>query len=186
MKVQIVSLQNSQRCAIQNLGFEVLKTIDLVRDKGFTLGFAESCTGGLLSTEFTKVSGVSDTFVGSVVCYSNDVKQNILGVDSNTLKNFGAVSGECAEELVAGVLKNLKTSLAIAITGVAGPKGGSVNKPVGTVFISVGGTDLAKTKTVIKNYCHSFGEINREDIQKAACAAALEHLQNLIIEMKDL
>jgi PncC family amidohydrolase len=186
MKVQIVSPQISQHHVTQNLGFEVLKTIDLVRDKGFTLGFAESCTGGLLSSEFAKVSGVSDIFMGSVVCYSNDVKQNILGVKSDTLKKFGAVSGECAEELVLGVLKNLKTSLAISITGIAGPKGGSTLKPVGTVFVSVGGMDLANAKIVIKNYCHSFGEISREDIQKAASTSALEHLQKLIIEMKDL
>lgn len=195
MKVHQISPQTHQHFFSQNLGFEVAKTIDIVRDKGFTVGFAESCTGGLLSSEITKISGVSDVFVGSVVCYSNSVKENVLGVKAETLKNYGAVSAECASELSVGVLKTLTTKLAIAITGIAGPTGGSVTKPVGTVFISVSGVDSVKNQTVTKIYCHQFGQIEnstlkladkitREEIQKMACAAALEHLQELIQELK--
>jgi PncC family amidohydrolase len=183
MKTTNVSSENNQRYQSLNLASEVLKTIDLLRDTSMTVGFAESCTGGFLSSEFTKVSRVSDVFVGSVVCYSNAVKENVLGVRAETLKNFGAVSFECAEELSLGILKTLKTSFAISITGVAGPNGGSSQKPVGTVFVSVVGTD-----SVTRNYRHQLAEVKkdvtREDIQKMACAAALEHLQNLIIEIR--
>lgn len=195
MKVHQISSQTNQHFYSQNLGFEVAKTIDLVRDKGFTVGFAESCTGGLLSSEVTKISGVSDVFVGSVICYSNSVKENVLGVKTETLKNHGAVSAECAGELSVGVLKTLTTKLSVAITGIAGPTGGSVTKPVGTVFISVSGVDSVGSQTVTKIYCHQFGQIEnstlklvdkvtREDIQKMACAAALGHLQELIKELK--
>jgi nicotinamide-nucleotide amidase len=190
MKITNVSSDNNQKYGSLNLASEVLKTINLLRDTGMTVGFAESCTGGLLSSEFTKVSGVSDVFVGSVVCYSNSVKENILGVKSETLKNFGAVSVESASELAIGVLKTLKANFAVSITGIAGPTGGSAQKPVGTVFISVAGAD-----SVIRNYRHHFcdelsevnlmKEVNREDIQKMACAAALEHLQQLIRETKN-
>lgn len=196
MNIQTISSQNNQYYGSLDLGLSVQKTIDLVRDTGMTVGFAESCTGGLLSSEFAKVSGVSDIFKGSVVCYSNSVKENVLGVNAETLKEFGAVSFECAQELSSGALKILETTAAIAITGIAGPNGGSVNKPVGTVFISVAGIDLAKKQTVTKNYCHHFGQIEnssyksglkvtvtREDIQKMACTAALEHLQNLLKEI---
>ncbi len=195
MKVHQISPQNNQRYFTQNLGCEVAKTIDLLRDSGMTVGFAESCTGGLLSSEFTKISGVSDVFMGSVVCYSNAVKENVLGVKSETLKIFGAVSVECAQELSTATLKILGVTLAIAITGIAGPMGGSVNRPVGTVFISVSGMDSVKNQMVTKNYCHQFGQIEsgelllenkitREEIQKMACTASLEHLQQLIQEIK--
>jgi PncC family amidohydrolase len=197
MNIQHISSQNNQAYRSQDLDLLVQKTIDLVRDTGMSLGFAESCTGGLLSIQFTKVSGVSDIFKGSVVCYSNTVKENVLGVKSETLKNFGAVSAECAQELSIGALKTLDATAAIAITGIAGPNGGSIQKPVGTVFISVAGIHLAKKLSVIKNYCHQFGEaannnkktdsvgpIGREEIQKMACVAALEHLQSLLIVLK--
>ena len=190
MNMQTISSQNDQYYQSLNLGLLVQKTIDLVRDMGMTLGFAESCTGGLLSSEFAKVSGVSDIFKGSVVCYSNSVKQNVLGVNAETLKKFGAVSFECAQELSQGALKTLETTAAIAITGIAGPNGGSGHKPVGTVFISVAGINLANQLIVTKNYCHQFGQIensktavNRQDIQKMACTAALEHLENLLKEI---
>lgn len=183
MKVTNISTQNNQQYHTQNLGSEVLKAIELLRDNSLTVGFAESCTGGLLSSEFTKKSGVSDVFTGSVVCYSNSVKENVLGVSSETLIKFGAVSAECAEQLSAGVLKKLSSTVGIAITGVAGPTGGSVQKPVGTVYISVAGTDSVKKQAVIKTYCHQFGQTGREEIQKAACLAALDHLQDLIKEI---
>lgn len=189
MNIQNIGSENNQHYLSQNLSSLALKTIDLLRDMGMTVGFAESCTGGLLSSEFTKVSGVSDIFLGSVVCYSNPVKENILDVKSETLKNFGAVSAPCAQELSIGVLKKLKVTAAISITGIAGPTGGSKEIPVGTVFISVAGTNLATGQTVTKNYCHQFGPIEtgmttREEIKKMACIASLEHLQKLLKDLK--
>ncbi len=100
-----------------------------------TFGFAESCTGGLTSSKITDLSGSSEVFYGSVISYDNSIKENILAVKTETLKQFGAVSIETATEMAQGLLKILKTDYAISITGVAGPTGGSVEKPVGMVVI---------------------------------------------------
>lgn len=105
--------------------------------KNITFGFAESCTGGLNSSRITDLSGSSKVFMGSVVCYSNDVKIHSLGVNAKTIETFGAVSEETAREMAAGALKNLNVDIAISTTGIAGPTGGSQDKPVGTVGIGI-------------------------------------------------
>ena len=99
--------------------------------KGLTLSLAESCTGGYLSQLFTQHPGSSKVFLGGVIAYSNDVKSNILKVNKDTLENFGAVSEETAGEMVKGVLAVINTDYGISITGIAGPDGGSPEKPVG-------------------------------------------------------
>ena len=188
MKIQNVSYQNNHLYQALGLSKSVLKTIDLLRDNKKTVGFAESCTGGMLSSSFTQVSGVSEVFVGSVVSYANSVKENILNVSGQTLANHGAVSAPCAEEMALGVLKNLKSDVAIAITGIAGPKGGTDLKPVGTVFIAVAGTNAANGFST-QIFHHDFSRVTkndslvtttRQDIQQLACMAALEHLALLI------
>lgn len=105
--------------------------------KGLTIGFAESCTGGLASSTITNVSGSSTIFLGGVVSYANSVKENIIHVKEETLKSFGAVSIETAKEMAAGVREALGVDIAISYTGIAGPGGGSTDKPVGTVCIGV-------------------------------------------------
>jgi nicotinamide-nucleotide amidase len=107
--------------------------LDLLKAKGLTLSFAESITGGGLSGEFIKNSGASDVITGSIVAYSNEVKRNVLGVKKETLAKFGAVSEECAAEMVTGLKKIMKTDVSAAVSGIAGPAGGSGQKPVGTV-----------------------------------------------------
>lgn len=108
------------------------------REKKITFSFAESCTGGLCSSKFTDLTtGSSAVFWGSVVSYDNSVKEAILGVKSDTLKNFGAVSTQTAEEMCEGVKNRLKTTIGISTTGIAGPSGGSEKKPVGTIAIGV-------------------------------------------------
>jgi len=104
---------------------------------GIRLSVAESCTGGLLSSLITDVPGSSDYFTGSIVAYSNEVKERLLGVNPDTIRRHGAVSGETAREMAAGARRRLKSGISVAITGIAGPSGGSARKPVGTVFISV-------------------------------------------------
>lgn len=104
-------------------------------DKNLTISCAESCTGGLLSKRITDVSGVSSVFKGSVCSYANEIKQNVLGVSKNTLENFGAVSEQTAREMAFGVSKLLNTDIGISITGVAGPSGGTEEKPLGLVYI---------------------------------------------------
>lgn len=110
-----------------------------------TLSTAESCTGGFIASQITDVAGSSGYFLGSVVSYANAVKENVLGVSASTLTTHGAVSTQCAEEMLSGVLDVIHSDVAIAVTGIAGPGGGSVAKPVGTVFVSVGNSEMHQT-----------------------------------------
>ena len=122
---------------IQKLARQCLK-------RGILLVTAESCTGGLLSSLLTQEAGSSKWFDRGFVTYSNNSKINSLGVQGETLENFGAVSQEVANEMSIGALKNSEANLGISITGIAGPDGGSLTKPVGTVYFSI-----AKQKKVI-------------------------------------
>lgn len=111
--------------------------LDKLIEKNMSIGFAESCTGGLTSSKLTDLNGASAVFLGSVISYSNDVKINILNVSPKTLELYGAVSTEVAEEMARGLKEKLKVDMAIAITGIAGPAGGTLDKPVGTVCYAV-------------------------------------------------
>ena len=110
---------------------------DGLRQRGMTLAVAESCTGGLLSKRITDVPGCSDYYLGGVCSYANEVKMNLLGVKKETLDTLGAVSPEVAEQMAEGVAKALGADVGVGITGVAGPGGGTDEKPVGLVYISV-------------------------------------------------
>src|SRR6185503_20304534 len=105
--------------------------------KDLTLSAAESCTGGYISHLFTQHAGASKVFAGGAVTYSNELKENILGVTHETLANYGAVSEETVIEMVEGALRNFKTDYAIAVTGIAGPDEGTAEKRVGTVGVAV-------------------------------------------------
>jgi nicotinamide-nucleotide amidase len=109
----------------------------MLTDRGLTLALAESCTGGLIGHRITQVSGSSAYFDRGLVVYSNRAKQSLLGVSADTLDRHGAVSGPCAEEMAEGARKNAGADLGLATTGVAGPTGGSPEKPVGTVYIAL-------------------------------------------------
>lgn len=124
------------------------KIIELARQKNLTFGFAESCTAGLCAHRITNVAGASSAFWGSVVCYDNSVKRNLLKVQAETLTNFGAVSLQCAEEMAIGAQKTLGVDLAISLTGIAGPGGGSVEKPVGRVCIALAGKGKVISKSL--------------------------------------
>lgn len=106
-------------------------------EKKLTFGFAESCTGGLTSSKFTDLSGSSACFMGSIVSYDNSIKEKLLGVSPETLKSFGAVSEQTVKEMCQGGKKVLNVDICVAITGIAGPTGGSAEKPVGTVYFGV-------------------------------------------------
>lgn len=98
---------------------------------------AESCTGGMVSTAITAVSGASEVFDGTVVSYANEIKHRILGVKNETLESVGAVSEECALEMAEGVRRLMNADIGISLTGIAGPGGGTPEKPVGTVYLGV-------------------------------------------------
>lgn len=118
---------------------DLLTKVELIltkyRESDLRIAFAESCTGGLLSALFTEIAGSSDVFERGFVTYSNQAKMDLLGVKKQTLEKFGAVSRETAEEMANGVIKNSQADIAISVTGIAGPGGGSEEKPVGLVYI---------------------------------------------------
>ncbi len=117
-----------------------------LRDQKLTVGFAESCTGGALSAFLTEQPGVSDIFLGSVVSYSNEAKVDLLGVRRDTLMQEGAVSEIVARQMAHGVRRQLKTDWSVAITGIAGPTGGTPTKPVGTVCFAISGPDFEDSR----------------------------------------
>jgi len=151
--------------------------LNTMAGKGLTLSTAESCTGGYIAHLFTQHAGSSGVFWGGAVTYSNQLKQSMLGVKEQTLDDFGAVSEQTAGEMVQGALTHFKTDFAIAVTGVAGPGGGSVEKPVGTVWIAV----ASKEKTVIKKF--TFGNKRAQNIERSA-VSALFMLNTLLREYK--
>jgi nicotinamide-nucleotide amidase len=134
-------------------------------DKGLTLSVAESCTGGYVSHLITQHEGSSQVFLGGAITYSNDLKEEVLGVKNETIYQFGAVSQETATEMVEGALRQFKSDYALAITGIAGPGGGTLEKPVGTVWIAVANAN----KTVVKKF--TFGNKRLQNIERSAVAA---------------
>ena len=108
---------------------------DLLREKGWTLSIAESCTGGLICDRITNVSGSSDYFMGGMITYSNESKAKHLGIPLNYIKKHGAVSPQVAKKMAQGVRKAINTTFGLSTTGVAGPSGGTKRSPVGRVFI---------------------------------------------------
>ena len=152
---------------------------DLLREarkRNVTLSFAESCTGGLLGAALTDIPGSSDVFIGSAVCYSNDAKKNILSVPGDLLASFGAVSSECALAMAKGALKQFGSGIALSVTGVAGPGGGSEEKPVGTVWYALAGLCGEHA------FLHHFpGE--RRQIRNRAMNTALLSLRKTIMEL---
>ena len=116
--------------------------IEIFRSRKLTLSFAESCTGGRLSAFVTEQPGVSDIFLGSVVSYSNQAKEDLLGVRRDTLLSEGAVSEKIARQMAQGVRRQIHSDWSVAITGIAGPSGGSPEKPVGTVWFAVSGPNF--------------------------------------------
>jgi PncC family amidohydrolase len=138
-----------------------------------TLALAESCTGGFIANQVTNVSGASKIFLGGIVAYSNEVKQKFLGVRSATLKEHGAVSKEVAGEMAEGARKKFGADFAIAVTGIAGPAGGTKKKPTGTVFIGLAG----RFGTLVE---HKLNRFEREQFKKVTARQALELLMTKI------
>lgn len=113
------------------------KVVKKFKEEKLTLSFAESCTGGWLSKIITEISGASEIFMGGICSYSNDVKQNVLGVKNETLKTYGAVSEQTAREMSEGVTKLMNTAVGVGVTGIAGPLSDNTQKKVGLIYISV-------------------------------------------------
>lgn len=123
--------------------------VELLKTSGLTCATAESCTGGGVGQAITAVAGSSAVFVGGVISYSNDVKRDVLGVRAETLSSVGAVSSETAAQMALGVRALLKTDLAVSLTGIAGPDGGSAEKPVGLVWFGLATPDGVRTEKAL-------------------------------------
>lgn len=137
--------------------------------KGKTLATAESCTGGMIGAALTAVPGASKVYKGGIISYWSEVKQELLGVDPEDLKNLGPVSAQVAGSMADGARKALHTDYGISVTGLAGPDGDEFGKPVGTVFVGLS----TRSKTVARQF-RFYGD--REDIRNQAALAALEFI----------
>ena len=150
------------------------KIVRLLAKKRFKISFVESCTGGLLSSTITQISGSSKVFTVGLVTYSNQSKISTLKVPKNIIRKHGAVSYETCLAMVKNLSKISKTNLSVSITGIAGPKGGTKKKPVGLVFIGI----KKGNKTLIRKYL--FKNKKRTSIQRAAVNKALNLILSFI------
>lgn len=141
------------------------RVIDELGERGFTLAVAESCTGGQLSAALTAVPGASRVFLGGVVAYGNQAKQDLLGVDWRTLEEYGAVSEETAAEMARGARERFGSDFAIATTGVAGPGGGSELKPVGLVYLAWAGAGTVRVERKLLE--GDRGSVQRQAVEQA-------------------
>lgn len=159
-------------------GFDEDKLEDLLgkllKEKKATVSVAESCTGGNIGRLITSVPGCSDYFKGGIIAYSNEIKENILNVNKRNIEIYGAVSKQVVEEMAKGILELFTTDFSIATSGIAGPTGGSKEKPVGTTWIAVAGKDKVITQKFV------FGDQRDRNIQRASLTA-INMLQKLIL-----
>ena len=167
IKIEIQKLKKIIPDSIFGFDNEKLYEIigSLLQEKNQTLSTAESCTGGYIAHLITSVAGSSEYFKGSVVAYANETKENILGVRDKSLVEYGAVSEQVAVEMAEGVKSKLKTDYAIAVTGIAGPGGGTPEKPVGTTWIAI----ATPQKTIVKHF--QMGEHRERNIRRTALTA---------------
>jgi len=154
------------------------KVAKLLRNSGLTLSVAESCSGGLIAKRITDLPGSSGYFLFGAVTYSNDSKERVLGVPAELIEKYGAVSSEVALAMAEGVRRISGSDLAIATTGIAGPEGGTPEKPVGTVFIAVDSQEGGSS------FLHHF-EGDRSTIREATAEAALSLLLSRLSSQRD-
>ncbi len=152
------------------------KLQDILKKNKQTITCAESCTGGLIASMITELSGSSEIFRGSVVTYCNDIKEQELGVKKETMIKHGAVSTQTVDEMLEGVIKKFDADYAIAVSGVAGPTGGTKDKPVGTVVIGV----KKRNQPPISEIYHFDGE--RKTVQTKASVKAFEKIFEIFLE----
>ena len=146
----------------------------LLRQRGLKLGLAESCTGGLVGHRITDIPGSSEYFMGGVVSYSYEAKVSVLGVSWGTLNSFGAVSRETVLEMARGAIKLLDVDIAVSVSGIAGPGGGTLDKPVGTTWIGLAATDGEWAREF---HFNGDREQNKASSADAALQMLLDYLQ---------
>lgn len=158
---------------------EMITLQNLLREHNKSITSAESCTGGLISSMITEVSGSSDIFNGAVVTYSNEIKTQELNVKKETLEKYGAVSIQVVNEMLDGVIKKFNADFAIAVSGIAGPNGGTKNKPVGTVVVGIMAEKSGKSVEI----CHFQG--SRKEVQIQAAKYSLKKILKFLQKTLD-
>ncbi len=148
---------------------------DLLKAKSYTLATAESCTGGLIGHRITNVSGSSAYYLGGIISYSNEAKMQFLGVQESTLRDFGAVSEQTAREMAQGAQRIFGATFALSVTGIAGPDGGTADKPVGLTYIGL----ATPTTILVRRFVWTGERIqNKESSAEAALQFLLEYLHD--------
>ncbi len=147
-----------------------------MKERGLRLSLAESCTGGMIGCEITSLSGSSSFFLGSAVTYSNESKESILGVTEDSLMKYGAVSEAVAKEMAIGSLKAYGADVSASVTGIAGPEGGTPEKPIGTVWMAV--TDGVCTVAYENHFTGS-----RDEIRRKSTEVLIQHIIEFLDEM---
>ena len=163
----------------QSLDIVAGRVVKYILARGVTLSTAESCTGGMLAECITSVPGASGAFAGGVVSYSEDVKMKVLGVKKETLDAYTVYSAETASEMSRGVMELMGTDAAAAVTGIAGPGGGTVDKPVGTVFVSVRYKNREEVRDL--RLYEEYEGLDRGSIRMLTVRSALEMLEQLLV-----
>ncbi len=153
---------------------KIIKIINLLKRKKLKLAIAESCTGGMLSSAITSVGGSSKVFTMGLVTYSNQSKNRLLKVPKQIIKKYGAVSVQCCFSMVNNLSKISKSNVAVSITGIAGPSGGTKQKPVGLVYVGLKKANKVKINRFL------FKNKSRSNVQRAAVKKALELVLNTI------
>ena len=152
-----------------------LRVFDLCREKKLTLATAESCTGGLVAAAITDIPGSSDVFDRGFITYSNRAKMAVLGVSKDLLSAYGAVSAEVAKAMAEGATKAAGTNIAVSLTGIAGPGGGSPDKPVGLVFIAC----ADREGRFHARECR-FGDIGRSEVRRRSVISAFALIEEML------
>lgn len=155
------------------------RIIDLLSEKKQTIVTAESCTGGLIAAALTDIPGASAALYGGYVTYANSAKSRMIHVQARLIRDYGAVSNQVARAMADGARNTAHADYAVAVTGIAGPDGGSEKKPVGLVYLAVS-SELA---TVVIE--HRFGDIGRDAIRKASVQAALDLILQVLTGVED-
>ena len=159
---------------LKDIFAEAAALIKASSDQGMTIATAESCTGGLIGAAITAIPGSSKPFKGGVIAYDNSIKSKLLGVPTGMIHEYGAVSREVARAMAIGAVHALNVDLVISVTGIAGPGGGTTEKPVGTVWMGL--AVRLEDKIDVTTTLHQFGDIGRNKIRDHTCMEGLKAL----------
>ena len=165
--------------SVENIGEMAALLVGMLQEKGLTFAAAESCTGGAVSAAVTSVPGCSSVMLGGVVAYDNRIKQDVLGVDGSVLRLHGAVSEPVVRLMVEGVAALLRANCAVATSGIAGPGGGTPEKPVGTVWIA------AKVGRRVKTKMLAMHDLGREENVKRSVREAISMVCGMICAQQE-